>query len=731
MRNLEGLVKAHALQLQQTDQLRDGDDRVRIVELNGGVHRKAAQVVAVDLLIALDDILQRRGAEEILLLEAQHLALVAVVVGIEHLGDIIGLVALAHRIEVVLIVELRKVEVGQRFGLPQAQGADVLGSVADHRHVIGHCPDLLAGELDELTVLLAADAPRIAEMRPVVRLLALEAVFDGLLEQAVLILDAVAVQRNVVRSSGIKEARGQAAQTAVAQRGVLHVFKRGDVQSVLFEDGLDLVQQPQLKEVVVDHAAHQELRREIIRAAMRGVRLAGIRPLVAHRAHDGLAQHHVQLMHIELLKLLAVFRLGDAHHILLQLALLFLSGGQAAVGLGDPAQAQRTRFSSFAGLHAPLPVSAQRGGGVHARPAAQLQHILHRSDAKIRHSGVDGTDHAPGIAFLGRKVRILGGKAALALRGIGKPALGGVVVVGAGVDDVVIGIKMGQIDALAAVVERELEHLHAGVARSLEELGHAGGDQAEVFGDDRHVAQTRPDGVEQIHARAFQPIADDGVLGRIRDGIIFVKAAEVVDAGHVVELGSRRDAVDPPLVAGGLEVLPVIQRVAPQLAGRGEIVRRAARHADGMALLVQPEHLGVGPGVRAVHGDINRNVAKELDAQGIDVAAELLPLLIEQILKEFVEADVLVQIAAVGADGIGVAQADALILPLGPGAHAEGLLHRHIQRVVFQPGAVFADEVVEIGQIALLRVVERDAQHPEAQLIDAGVIDVLGIIAPV
>ena len=55
--NLEGLVKAHALQLQQTDQLWDGDDRVRIVELNGGVHRKAAQVVAVDLLVALDNIL--------------------------------------------------------------------------------------------------------------------------------------------------------------------------------------------------------------------------------------------------------------------------------------------------------------------------------------------------------------------------------------------------------------------------------------------------------------------------------------------------------------------------------------------------------------------------------------------------------------------------------------------------------------------------------------------------
>lgn len=81
-------VKVHALLAEQADELGDGDDGVRVVELNGRVVGKGAEVAAVHGLIALEDVLERRGAEEVLLLEAQHLALVAVVVGVEDLGDV-------------------------------------------------------------------------------------------------------------------------------------------------------------------------------------------------------------------------------------------------------------------------------------------------------------------------------------------------------------------------------------------------------------------------------------------------------------------------------------------------------------------------------------------------------------------------------------------------------------------------------------------------------------------
>ena len=150
-----------------------------------------------------------------------------------------------------------------------------------------------------------------------------------------------------------------------------------------------------------------------------------------------------------------------------------------------------------------------------------------------------------------------------------------------------------------------------------------------------------------------------------------------------------------------------------------------------MALLVQPEHLGVGPGVGAVHRHVDRNVAKQLDAQRIDVAAELVPLLVEQVLQELVEADLVVQLLAVPGHGLGLVQADAFILPLGPRAVAELLLDGHVQRVVLHPGAVLLDKGVKRAQVALLGVLIRDAQHLEAQVVDAGVVHALGVVAPV
>ena len=57
-------------------------------------------------------------------------------------------------------------------------------------------------------------------MLPVVRDLYLEAVFNQLLEQAVLVADAIAVERYVLRSRAVKEAGGKPSKAAVAERRV-------------------------------------------------------------------------------------------------------------------------------------------------------------------------------------------------------------------------------------------------------------------------------------------------------------------------------------------------------------------------------------------------------------------------------------------------------------------------------------------------------------------------------
>ena len=66
--DLKRLVKAHALVHQQTDQLGNAGYGMGIVELDSVFLCKVAEIVAVLCLVAAHDVLQRSGAEEILLL---------------------------------------------------------------------------------------------------------------------------------------------------------------------------------------------------------------------------------------------------------------------------------------------------------------------------------------------------------------------------------------------------------------------------------------------------------------------------------------------------------------------------------------------------------------------------------------------------------------------------------------------------------------------------------------
>ena len=59
---------------------------------------------------------------------------------------------------------------------------------------------------------------------------------------------------------------------------------------------------------------------------------------------------------------------------------------------------------------------------------------------------------------------------------------------------------------------------------------------------------------------------------------------------------------------------PVVERVAPELAGGAEVVGRHAGDGQRPAVVVELEQLLVGPDVGAVEGDEDRHVADDLHA---------------------------------------------------------------------------------------------------------------------
>ena len=169
--------------------------------------------------------------------------------------------------------------------------------IANDGHVVRHGPYGLVRKLHQHLVGGPAAAPGIPKALPVVSSFMLIAVPPALLEQAVLIPDAVTVQRQIVGGGGVQEAGGETPQTAVAQGAVLDLLEHVDIQPVLGESRLHLVQKPQVIQVIIDHAACKILGGEIVSAPAPLMHMTALIPGVGDAVHDQLAQGVVDLIY--------------------------------------------------------------------------------------------------------------------------------------------------------------------------------------------------------------------------------------------------------------------------------------------------------------------------------------------------------------------------------------------------------------------------------------------------
>ncbi len=263
----------------------------------------------------MQDVLHRCADEEILLAQPQLLAVLGAVLGVQHAGDVLGMVLFLHGAHVVAAVEGLEVDglAGPRG--PQPHGGHAGQAVARHAvvvgggdHLLGVPPvhhvvlvrDQLAAEAHRVAQLGPHEFPRVAVHQPVVRLLDLAAVGDALLEHAVLVADAVAHAGQADGGDGIHEARRQPPQAAVAQRRVgLDLDQRVEVGAQLRAGLLHGVVEVGGEQGVHQRAAREVFHREVIDAL--GVVLArlleGLAPAlddtVAHGMEDG--EHPVAL----------------------------------------------------------------------------------------------------------------------------------------------------------------------------------------------------------------------------------------------------------------------------------------------------------------------------------------------------------------------------------------------------------------------------------------------------
>ena len=306
LREVPGLIPSEVRVVEQdSHQLGDGDGRMGVVELDGDLLRKRAPV-GIAAPESPDQIGERRSDEEVLLHEPQSLPLRGGIVGIEDASERFCRERLRQGTDEVAVAEGLEIERVGSSRRPEAQGVDGLAAVPDDGPIVGNA-DQLGGAADdgaqrscpylERTVEIDLDLlfgarhfPRIGTAEPVVRLLALPTVVDGLPEHSVLVAEPVSHRRQLHGGHRVEEARRQAPEPAISQAGVRFFLEEAEPVEGLLPDGFACDRgQEEVGDVVRQRAADEELHREVVDAlgVLARVRLLGADPSLREDVADG------------------------------------------------------------------------------------------------------------------------------------------------------------------------------------------------------------------------------------------------------------------------------------------------------------------------------------------------------------------------------------------------------------------------------------------------------------
>ena len=121
-------------------ELRNADDRVGVVELEGDLVREGGQIrLVLPRVEDADGVVDGGGNEEVLLLETQCLALRGGIFRIQDLGDVLSFNLRLDGVKVLGLVEGEQVELVVALGGPQTQSVHTTGSIARNHVVNRHC----------------------------------------------------------------------------------------------------------------------------------------------------------------------------------------------------------------------------------------------------------------------------------------------------------------------------------------------------------------------------------------------------------------------------------------------------------------------------------------------------------------------------------------------------------------------------------------------------------------
>ena len=302
---------------------------------------------------------------------------------------------------------------------------------------------------------------------------------------------------------------------------------------------------------------------------------------------------------------------------------------------------------------------------------------------------------------------------------------------GAEITDAVLSAAVRQIVRVSVGVEGKFHNLHTRKAGIFYQLAHARGQVTEVFGNEVGLIEPAGQHPDQPHAGTLAPMSVFGSGFAARYRPVAVHPAEVVDAQHVKELCRTFNAPDPPAVAIGFHARPVVQRIAPELAGIRKGVGRNPGNLFRAILRVQLEELRFRPDVCGIHGHINRNISDEPDALFDGICLQGFPLAEKQELHKCLKIDLVPQQYRIFLHAFRAVHADRVIRPLGPAFHVEVFFDSNIEGIVIQPSGILRAEGFKFHPVLLFSAFISLSQERRPFLIQDTVICFCRIAAPV
>src|SRR5262249_59776041 len=163
-------------------------------------------------------------------------------------------------------------------------------------------------------------------------------------------------------------------------------------------------------------------------------------------------------------------------------------------------------------------------------------------------------------------------------------------------------------------IERELQDARSRQMEFVAQRAHVRRDDPEVLRQEGKTAQGLLQGWEEVSARARLPLT--GLRGRRSERNVpgSGEAAEVIEADRVDVREQGAHPVDAEAITARAKRVPVVDRIAPALPLRAEVVWRHAGDDARPARLVEQEQLRIRPHVARVRRNEEGQVADQADA---------------------------------------------------------------------------------------------------------------------